>query len=445
MLNRLFAATLAATISVPALALDAEKLYEKVSPSIWVVNTFTKDGKRVGQGSAVVVAPQRLATNCHVLRSAVKVVVQRRNTTHLAELELVDPERDICQLKVEDMSAPPVTRAPMNSLRVGQKVYALGSPSGQELTLSDGIISSLRHDSADRIELIQTSAPISPGSSGGGLFDVDGRLLGLTTLMLADSRHLNQNLNYALPASYLDELPARSKAALAARETSASRAAAEKRATETREAAAGTVGARWEYTITDLFTGVKSRVALVVERIDGDKLYMNNGGRVEMADGKLLEMSQPILGEMDASMPAGGWIKPNMKPGQTWDMRYSPPGTPGRTLNLSARVVQEESISTAAGKFDVQRIEYEGNLIETPTRHQGRSQQSAAYKATLWYSPQINRVVRMKAQSISPFVQINEMVELSALPGGQRAVAPRTAAAGNGADATAKGPASLLQ
>ncbi|ALS61644.1 MULTISPECIES: S1C family serine protease [Pandoraea] len=445
MLNRLFAATLAATLSVPALALDAEKLYEKVSPSVWVVNTFGKDGKRVGQGSGVVVAPQRLATNCHVLRSATKVVVQRRNTTHLAELELVDPDRDICQLKVEDMSAPPVARAPMSSLRVGQKVYALGSPSGQELTLSDGIVSSLRLDNADRIEMIQTSAPISPGSSGGGLFDVDGRLLGLTTLVLADSRHLNQNLNYALPASYLDELPARSRAAMAARDTATSRAAAEKRAAETREAAAGTVGARWEYTITDLFTGVKSRVALVVERIDGDKLYMNNGSRVELADGKLLEMSQPILGEMDNSMPANGWIRPDMKPGQTWELQYAPPGTPGRTLRLSARVAPEESLFTTAGKFEVQRIDFDGNLVETPTRNQGRSPQSTAYKATIWYAPQINRVVKMKAQSIGPFVQINEMIELSAQPGGQRAVAPRASATGGNADTVVTGPGALLR
>lgn len=426
MLKRLLVASVAASCSVPALALDAEKLYEKISPSIWVVSTYDAGGKRLGQGSAVVVAPQRLATNCHVLRKAASVVVQRRNTSHRAELELVDPARDLCQLKVDEMVAPSVTRAPMTSMRVGQKVYALGSPSGQELTLSDGIISSLRQDASDRIEMIQTSAPISPGSSGGGLFDSDGRLLGLTTAMLSDSRHMNQNLNYAIPASFLDELPARSRAAMAARETTATRAAAEKEATQQREAAAGTIGARWEYTITDGFTGVKSRVALVVERIDGDRLSFNNGARVELVSGKLLELSQPQLGEMDNSMPAEGWVRADAAVGQTWAMKYNALGNPDRTMKLNARVAEQETIATPAGSFDVLRIEYAGALLESPTRNQGRGTQSTAYKATVWYAPKIHRIVRMRASCMSAFVQINEIIELTGQPGGQQTVKPRT-------------------
>jgi soluble lytic murein transglycosylase-like protein len=63
-----------------------------------------------------------------------------------------------------------------------------------ELTISEGLISGLR--STPRGQLIQTSAPISPGSSGGGLFSTDGTLIGLTTLSLKDS----QNLNFAIPA-----------------------------------------------------------------------------------------------------------------------------------------------------------------------------------------------------------------------------------------------------
>lgn len=431
MLKRLLATALAATFCVPAVALDTEKLYEKASPSVWVVITYDRDGKRLSQGSAVVVAPQRLATNCHVLRRASRVVVQRRNTSHRAALELVDPARDLCQLRVDEMTAPPVARAPMNTLRVGQKVYTLGSPSGQELSLSDGIISSLHLDTDERISLIQTSAPVSPGSSGGGLFDTDGRLIGLTTAVLEDARHLNQNLNYAIPASFIDELPSRSRAAIAARETADSRAAAAKQVAQAREAAAGTLGARWEYTITDGFTGVKSRVAMVVDRIDGDKLYYNNGARVELADGKLIEMSQPQLGEIDNSMPAGGWVREGAKPGQAWTMSYTSLGTQGRSLNLNARVASQESLSTPAGTFDVLRVEYDGALLEVATRNQGRSMQSTPYNATIWYSPQLNRVIKMRVSSMSAFTQINETIELTAVPGGQRVVAPRATAQSN--------------
>jgi tetratricopeptide (TPR) repeat protein len=86
---------------------------------------------------------------------------------------------------------------------VGQRVYAIGAPKGLELTMSDGIISSLRELDSGRY--IQTTAPISPGSSGGGLFDEEGRLIGLPTLYLDKG----QQLNFALPVEWVKDLPGR--------------------------------------------------------------------------------------------------------------------------------------------------------------------------------------------------------------------------------------------
>jgi S1-C subfamily serine protease len=77
-------------------------------------------------------------------------------------------------------------------------VYTVGAPSGLELTLANGIVSGLR--TRDHRRLIQTTAPISPGSSGGGLFDAHGNVVGITTMVLADSGRLNQALNFAIPA-----------------------------------------------------------------------------------------------------------------------------------------------------------------------------------------------------------------------------------------------------
>ena len=65
-------------------------------------------------------------------------------------------------------------------LKVGDPVYAVGAPLGLELSLSEGIVAQLRGGPPP---LIQTTAAISPGSSGGGLFDRDGRLVGLTTFL----------------------------------------------------------------------------------------------------------------------------------------------------------------------------------------------------------------------------------------------------------------------
>jgi tetratricopeptide (TPR) repeat protein len=91
-------------------------------------------------------------------------------------------------------------------------VYALGAPKGYALTFSEGIISALRPASAvidsksRRLaaqQMIQTTAAISLGSSGGGLFDADGRLIGITTLQDISG----QNLNFAMPVESLSALP----------------------------------------------------------------------------------------------------------------------------------------------------------------------------------------------------------------------------------------------
>jgi serine protease Do len=185
-----------------AQGLAPDILFEKVSPSVWVVQTSDAQGRPVGRGSAVVTAPGRLVTNCHVLAKSNSFVVKRDNVSYGATLEFPDPERDLCQIKVANFTAPPVELADIGKLRVGAKVYAIGNPRGLEVTLSDGLISGLRKTDKDELEMVQTTAPISPGSSGGGLFDAEGRLVGITTALLRDS----QNLNFAVPANWIVEL-----------------------------------------------------------------------------------------------------------------------------------------------------------------------------------------------------------------------------------------------
>jgi S1-C subfamily serine protease len=79
---------------------------------------------------------------------------------------------------------------------VGETVYTIGSPKGLVNTLGSGLVSGLRRSDGD-VELIQISAPLSEGSSGGGLFDDRGNLIGVTTFTIRDS----QNLNFAIAAS----------------------------------------------------------------------------------------------------------------------------------------------------------------------------------------------------------------------------------------------------
>lgn len=192
-------------------ALTPAELFTKVSPSVWRVRTYDKEGLPLGLGSAVVVAPETLVTNCHVLRKAERFVLLHDSQSLPGTLELWDAARDLCQVKARGLNAPAVVLGETRGLLVGQNVYALGSPAGLELTLSAGLVSSLRRDDDQRLMMIQTSAPISPGSSGGGLFDDHARLIGLTTMTLASASA--QNLNFALPVDWIRELPQRHRAA----------------------------------------------------------------------------------------------------------------------------------------------------------------------------------------------------------------------------------------
>jgi len=175
----------------------AEGVFAAVSPSVVVVETFDSKGKPLSLGSGVVVAAGRVVTNFHVVRGAAKLRLRQKSETWPASVLRTDRAHDLCLLSAKSVSRAAVSLRASNTLRVGERVYAVGSPEGLELTLSDGLIAALRQVSD--VSIIQTSAPISHGSSGGGLFDASGRLVGITTSQVVSG----QNLNFAMPTEWL--------------------------------------------------------------------------------------------------------------------------------------------------------------------------------------------------------------------------------------------------
>ncbi|MDB5802525.1 MAG: hypothetical protein JWL63_3464 [Rhodocyclales bacterium] len=205
---------LATFVASAAQGMEPEKLFKLVSPSVWLVRTFDRDGLPLSSGSAVVIRPHALITNCHVLGEAGSFSLVKDKVSFKGKLEQVDLERDLCLIAVTDehFKAPAVTVADSDQLTVGQRVMALGNPRALEMTLSDGLISRLQKNDDEQLEAIQTSAPFSPGSSGGGLFDMEGRLVGITQRI--DVLAGSQNLNFALPINWLMNLTERSKVQL---------------------------------------------------------------------------------------------------------------------------------------------------------------------------------------------------------------------------------------
>jgi S1-C subfamily serine protease len=159
-------------------------------------------------GSAVEIGARTLVTACHVVNAATSVQVRRDSGKTVVPVAQVtrDPDRarDLCLLTVtEDLPAAPVAVAPSASVTIGEHVYAIGAPLGLELTLTEGLVSALRQIPGEPLPDIQFSATTAPGSSGGGLFDDQGRLIGVTVSIASKE---SEGLSFAYPAEWTMEL-----------------------------------------------------------------------------------------------------------------------------------------------------------------------------------------------------------------------------------------------
>jgi len=165
-----------------AQALEPDAVFARAAPAVWTVKADVGNNK-TAFGSAVAVLPDLLVTACHVVDKAIAVQITQKDTsTKIARITRdPDPARDLCVLSTSTpLKLATVEIAPIGGVRVGQRVFAIGSPHGLELSLTEGLVSALRPKAPGELPAIQTSAAISAGSSGGGLFDTDGRLIGVT-------------------------------------------------------------------------------------------------------------------------------------------------------------------------------------------------------------------------------------------------------------------------
>ncbi|WP_417518901.1 S1 family peptidase [Minwuia sp.] len=172
-----------------------DELFSRISPSVYVVLSAAsvadfRAGRHVRQGSAVAISDSLLATNCHILQGAGVIVLLQGEENGRARLVRSHPATDRCLLDSQDMALHPVAgiRA-FEDLKMGERVYSVAAPHGLQQTFHDGIVSQLRSNNG--ISLIQTSAHAAPGSSGGGLFDSAGNLVGITNFTVAEDTRLH--------------------------------------------------------------------------------------------------------------------------------------------------------------------------------------------------------------------------------------------------------------
>ena len=181
------------------------ELVEVASPAVVFIGILNADGEYMGQGSGFVVKPDGfVVTNFHVIEEASGLIVKMLDGEIYDRVQVVDYDRrrDLAVLKIPAFKElPTVAMGDSSAVKVGQQAVAIGNPQGLEHTVTSGMVSAFRQ--AEGYRLMQISVPISPGSSGGPLFDLRGNVIGITTSgMQGDA----QNLNFAVPIEYVRPL-----------------------------------------------------------------------------------------------------------------------------------------------------------------------------------------------------------------------------------------------
>ena len=189
----------------PAPAQDLlPELVRRIKPSAVAIETFDVRGEKLSRGSGFFIDTDRVVTNRHVIEGAFRAEVHSStgNNYPVKGVLAVDAEGDIAILLVE---TPPNQVRPLSldrtSPQEGESVVVIGNPFGLEGSVTNGIVSAVR-DIPTFGRIIQITAPISPGSSGSPVVNMQGQVIGVATLQITGG----QSVNFAIPSERISQL-----------------------------------------------------------------------------------------------------------------------------------------------------------------------------------------------------------------------------------------------
>lgn len=183
--------------------LSAREIARRTLPSVVLVVMADQTSNSVVYGSGFFVRPDVIATNFHVIENASKgyaKIVGEETKYEIIGAVGIDQSNDLALLKLKAASGKALSLSGTGQVEIGDQVFAVGNPKGLEGTFSQEIVSSIRRDGESR--LLQITAPISPGSSGGPVLDASGQVVGVAVGAVEGG----QSLNFAIPANYLSAL-----------------------------------------------------------------------------------------------------------------------------------------------------------------------------------------------------------------------------------------------
>lgn len=189
--------------AIPAYAQTAQEIARKTFTSTVLLVMEDANNQPLSLGSGFFVRDGEVASNLHVVEGAARgyaKIVGQKAKYDIEGITAVDPERDLVVLKISGARARPLALSNSESVQVGETVYAVGNPQGLEGTFSQGIVSSIRDVGTDK--LLQITASLSPGSSGGPVLNTKGEVIGVSVATFRGG----QNLNFAIPSNYLKAL-----------------------------------------------------------------------------------------------------------------------------------------------------------------------------------------------------------------------------------------------
>lgn len=194
----------------PSENLTPAQIAERFGPAVAYITTADSSGQLLAGGSGFVVGGRKVVTNYHVIKDAWSLTLKVGGKSYrVTKLANYDEKRDVAVIDLPESPSVSLELGDSSAAKAGDSIVVIGNPLGLQNTVSTGVVSFSERLMDDGLNWLQISAPVSPGSSGGPVFNQRGQVIGMVTWGYT-SEASAQNLNFAVPANSLKPMLAAS-------------------------------------------------------------------------------------------------------------------------------------------------------------------------------------------------------------------------------------------